>query len=239
MPEKLLAIENLSAGYGDMQVLFDITLNVEEGEIVSLVGSNGAGKTTILRIISGFLPVKGGTITYLGQDLLKTKPQQRAELGISHIPQGRGILGTLTVKENLIMGAYPKNARKTVHTEIEHAYNRFPKLRERQNQKAGSLSGGEQQMLAIARALMIHPKLLMLDEPSLGLAPIVVENVFEIISRISKEEGVSILIVEQNLLQALSVANRAYVLETGKLVMQGPAKELMENPDIQRAYLGL
>jgi branched-chain amino acid transport system ATP-binding protein len=240
MPEKrIIDIENLSAGYGDMQVLFDISLDVEEGEIVSLVGSNGAGKTTILRIISGFLPITNGTVTYLGQDLLKNKPQSRAELGISHIPQGRGILGTLTVKENLIMGAYPKNARKTVHTEIEHAYNRFPKLRERQNQKAGSLSGGEQQMLAISRALMIHPKLLMLDEPSLGLAPIVVENVFEIISRIAKEEGVSILIVEQNLVQALSVANHAYVLETGRLVMQGPAKELMENPDIQRAYLGL
>ena len=235
----MLKIENLSAGYGDMQVLFDINIDVEEGEVVSLVGSNGAGKTTLLRIISGFLPVKKGTITYLGKDLLKTKPQDRAELGISHIPQGRGILGTLTVKENLIMGAYPKAARKTVSTEIENAYNRFPKLRERQNQMAGTLSGGEQQMLAIARALMIHPKLLMLDEPSLGLAPIVVESVFDIISAISKEEGVSILIVEQNLVQALSVADRAYVLETGKLVMQGAAKDLMENPDIQRAYLGL
>jgi branched-chain amino acid transport system ATP-binding protein len=235
----MLKIENLSAGYGDMQVLFDINLNVEEGEVVSLVGSNGAGKTTLLRIISGFLPIRKGSITYLGQDLLKTKPQSRAELGISHIPQGRGILGTLTVKENLIMGAYPKKVRKTVNTEIENAYNRFPKLRERQNQMAGSLSGGEQQMLAIARALMIHPKLLMLDEPSLGLAPIVVENMFEIISAISKEEKVSILIVEQNLMQALSVADRAYVLETGHLVMQGTAKELMENKDIQKAYLGL
>ena len=235
----MLAINNLSAGYGDMQVLFDINLNVEEGEVVSLVGSNGAGKTTLLRIISGFLPVKSGSISYLEQDLLKTKPQHRAELGISHIPQGRGILGTLTVKENLIMGAYPKAVRKTVNSEIENAYNRFPKLRERQNQMAGTLSGGEQQMLAIARALMIHPRLLMLDEPSLGLAPIVVEDVFEIISKISKEEKVSILIVEQNLVQALSVADRAYVLETGKLVMQGSAKELMDNPDIQRAYLGL
>ena len=235
----MLKIENLSAGYGDMQVLFDISLNVEEGEVVSLVGSNGAGKTTLLRIISGFLPVKKGTISYLGQDLLKTKPQDRADLGISHIPQGRGILGTLTVKENLIMGAYPKNVRKKVNIEIENAYKRFPKLMERQNQMAGTLSGGEQQMLAIARALMIHPRLLMLDEPSLGLAPIVVENVFEIISGISREEGVSILIVEQNLVQALSVANRAYVLETGKLVMQGQANELMDNPDIQRAYLGL
>ena len=235
----MLKIENLNAGYGDMQVLFDITMNVEEGEVVSLVGSNGAGKTTILRILSGFLPIKSGTITYCGHDLLKTKPQQRAEIGISHIPQGRGILGTLSVKENLIMGAYPKKVRKTMNVEIERAYNRFPKLRDRQNQMAGTLSGGEQQMLAISRALMIHPKLLMLDEPSLGLAPIVVENMFEIISSVSKEEGISILIVEQNLVQALSVADRAYVLETGKLVMQGPAKELADNPDIQRAYLGL
>jgi branched-chain amino acid transport system ATP-binding protein len=235
----MLKIENLSAGYGDMQVLFDINLTVEEGEVVSLVGSNGAGKTTLLRIISGFLPALQGSISYLDQNLLKHKPQRRADLGISHIPQGRGILGTLTVKENLIMGAYPKNARKTVNVEIENAYDRFPKLRERQNQMAGSLSGGEQQMLAIARALMIHPKLLMLDEPSLGLAPIVVENMFEIIAGISKQEKVSILIVEQNLIQALSVADRAYVLETGHLVMQGSAKELMENKDIRKAYLGL
>jgi len=235
----MLKIENLCAGYGDMQVLFNINLNVEEGEVVSLVGSNGAGKTTLLRIISGFLPVMEGGITYMGNDLLKAKPHHRAELGITHIPQGRGILGTLTVKENLIMGAYIKKAHKTMNAEIEHAYKRFPKLRERQNQKANTLSGGEQQMLAIARALMIHPKLLMLDEPSLGLAPIIVENVFEIILDVSKQEGVSILIVEQNLLQALSVANRAYVLETGKLVMQGPAQELLDNPDIQRAYLGL
>ena len=235
----MLKIENLSAGYGDMQVLFGINLHVEEGEVVSLVGSNGAGKTTLLRIISGFLPVKKGGITYLGQDLLKTKPQSRAELGIAHIPQGRGILGTLTVKENLIMGAYPKKYRKTVNAEIEHAYTRFPKLRERQNQMAGSLSGGEQQMLAIARALMIHPKLLMLDEPSLGLAPIVVESMFDIIASVSREEKVSILIVEQNLMQALSVADRAYVVETGHIVMQGASKELMENKDIQKAYLGL
>jgi branched-chain amino acid transport system ATP-binding protein len=235
----MLKIENLNAGYGDMQVLFDIDLAVEEGEVVSLVGSNGAGKTTLLRIISGFLPVMKGTIKYLDQDLLQYKPQRRADLGISHIPQGRGILGTLTVKENLVMGAYPKKVRKSVNQEIENAYTRFPKLKERQNQLAGSLSGGEQQMLAIARALMIHPKLLMLDEPSLGLAPIVVESVFEIIADISKQEGVSILIVEQNLMQALSVADRAYVLETGHLVMQGFAKELMENKDIQKAYLGL
>lgn len=235
----MLKIENLSAGYGDMQVLFDINMEVNEGEVVSLVGSNGAGKTTLLRIISGLLAVKKGGITYFGQDLLKAKARNRADMGIAHIPQGRGILGTLSVKENLIMGAYPKKYRATRDAEIERAYSRFPKLQQRQNQLAGSLSGGEQQMLAIARALMIHPKLLMLDEPSLGLAPIVVENMFEIISQVSKEEKVSILIVEQNLMQALGVADRAYVVETGHIVMQGASKELMDNKDIQKAYLGL
>ena len=218
----MLKIENLNAGYGDMQVLFDLTMNVEEGEVVSLVGSNGAGKTTLLRILSGLLPIISGKVTFMDQDLMKVKAHHRSNLGISHIPQGRGILGTLTVKENLIMGAYPKMARKNVNAEIENAYRLFPKLKDRQNQMAGSLSGGEQQMLAIARAQMIHPKLLMLDEPSLGLAPIVVEEVFELISTVSKG-GMGILIVEQNLIQALSVASRAYVLETGNLGMQGPA----------------
>jgi branched-chain amino acid transport system ATP-binding protein len=234
----MLKIDQIDAGYGDMQVLFNITLNVDEGEVVSLVGSNGAGKTTLLRILSGFLPIKSGSVTFMGEDLMKKKAHQRAELGISHIPQGRGILGTLTVKENLIMGAYIKKVRSKAQEEIERAYEMFPKLKERQNQMAGSLSGGEQQMLAIARAQMIHPKLLMLDEPSLGLAPIGVEEVFDLISKISKQ-GASILIVEQNLNQALSIADRAYVLETGRLVMQGPAQELMENKDIQKAYLGL
>jgi branched-chain amino acid transport system ATP-binding protein len=234
----MLKIEHLNAGYGDMQVLFDINLHVEEKEVVSLVGSNGAGKTTLLRILSGFVPVKSGAVTFMGQDLTKTKTYRRAELGISHIPQGRGILGTLTVKENLIMGAYPKSVRRTAHQEIEKAYTLFPKLKERQNQMAGTLSGGEQQMLAIARAQMIRPRLLMLDEPSLGLAPIIVEEMFELIAAVAKE-GMSILIVEQNLVQALSIADRAYVLETGNIVMEGSAKELIENADIKKAYLGL
>jgi branched-chain amino acid transport system ATP-binding protein len=234
----MLNIEHLDAGYGDMQVLFDITINVEQGEVVSLVGSNGAGKTTLLRILSGLTPIMAGTVEFLGQDLTKIPAYKRAELGISHIPQGRGILGTLTVKENLIMGAYPKEKRITVNQGIEKAYAMFPTLQQRQNQMAGSLSGGEQQMLAIARAQMINPKLLMLDEPSLGLAPIIVEEVFELIATVAKQ-GQSILIVEQNLVQALGVADRAYVLETGRLVMQGSAKDLRENPNIQKAYLGL
>jgi branched-chain amino acid transport system ATP-binding protein len=234
----MLKIDHLNAGYGDMQVLFDITMNVEEGEIVSLVGSNGAGKTTLLRILSGFQPIMGGSITFQGADLMQVKTYHRSELGIAHIPQGRGILGTLTVKENLIMGAYPKKFHATVNEEIEKAYKMFPKLCQRQNQLAGSLSGGEQQMLAIARSLMTHPKLLMLDEPSLGLAPIVVEEMFDIINTVSWE-GMSILIVEQNLVQALSIAKRAYVLETGRIVMEGASQELLDNPEIQKAYLGV
>lgn len=234
----LLNMEHVCAGYGDLQVLYDVCLQVEEGEVVSLVGSNGAGKTTLLRIISGFVPVRSGTVTFCGQDLMKVKPHHKAGMGIAHIPQGRGILGTLSIRENLIMGAYPKASRASAHEKVLESYRMFPILEERQNQLAGSLSGGEQQMLAIARALMISPKLLMLDEPSLGLAPIIVKDMFEIISRVSKQ-GVSILIVEQNLKQALSVADRGYVLETGKVVMSGPSKELLANERIQEAYLGI
>ncbi len=234
----LLEIKDICAGYGDLQVLFNISMHMEEGEVVSLVGSNGAGKTTLLRIISGLEPIISGNINYCGNDLMKCKSHERADFGIAQIPQGRGILGSLTVKENLIMGAYPKAARADMEENIEKAYKMFPILNERQNQLAGSLSGGEQQMLAIARALMINPKLLMLDEPSLGLAPIVVKEMFRIISDVAKN-GVSILIVEQNLKQALSVADRGYVLETGHLVMEGKADELLGNKEIQAAYLGI
>ena len=234
----LLEIKDLCAGYGDLQVLFDISMKVNEGEVVSLVGSNGAGKTTLLRILSGLEPVKSGSVLYQGRDLTKLKPYEKADHGIAHIPQGRGILGSLSVRENLVMGAYPKAARVSMEENIQKSFEMFPILKERQNQMAGSLSGGEQQMLAIARALMISPKLLMLDEPSLGLAPIVVKDMFEIISKVAKQ-GVSILIVEQNLNQALSVADRGYVLETGQIVMEGTASELLANEEIQAAYLGI
>ena len=234
----LLEIKDLCAGYGDLQVLFNINMHVNEGEVVSLVGSNGAGKTTLLRILSGLEPVKSGQILYEGEDLTKIKSYEKADHGISHIPQGRGILGSLTVRENLVMGAYPKAARAKMEENIEKSFDMFPILRERQNQLAGYLSGGEQQMLAISRALMIGPKLLMLDEPSVGLAPIVVKDMFEIISRVAKQ-GVSILIVEQNLMQALSVADRGYVMETGQIVMEGKAEELLANKEIQAAYLGI
>lgn len=234
----MLKIENLCAGYGDLQVLFNVSLHVDDGEVVSLVGSNGAGKTTLLRILSGLNKTMSGTVEFDGVDLLSVKPDKKIDLGISHIPQGRGILGTLTVKENLIMGAYPKKYHNLVEAGMQRAFDTFPILGERRNQMAGSLSGGEQQMLAIARALMINPKLLMLDEPSLGLAPIVVSEMFDIIRDVAKT-GVSILLVEQNLRQALSVASRGYVLETGSIVMEGKSEELLNNPDIQAAYLGI
>lgn len=234
----ILNVENVSAGYGDLKVLFGVSLHVEEGEVVSLVGSNGAGKTTLLRIISGFVPVTSGTVTYLGKNLLEARPYQRAEMGIAHIPQGRGILAKLTVRENLLLGAYNQGARGGAEKNIETAFDRFPILRERQDQMAGSLSGGEQQMLAISRALMMKPKIILMDEPSLGLAPIIVTEVFRIIANLT-QSGLSVLIVEQNLVQALSIANRGYVLETGRMVMEGQGQELLERKDIQSAYLGL
>jgi len=234
----MLEVHKLCAGYGDLQVLFAIDMRVEKGEVVSLVGSNGAGKTTLLRILSGLEPVVSGTVSFFGKDLRALPAHRRAQLGIAHIPQGRGILGTLSVEENLILGAYPKNARALMREGIAWAYSMFPILSNRRRQLAGSLSGGEQQMLAIARAMMTSPKLLMLDEPSLGLAPIIVEEVFSLIAQIARQ-GMSILIVEQNLVKALGIASRAYVLETGKIVMEGAARELLDNTEIKRAYLGV
>jgi branched-chain amino acid transport system ATP-binding protein len=234
----MLTINNIDAGYGDLKVLFDVSLEVNDGEVVSLVGSNGAGKTTLLRVISGLEPAKRGSINFDGKDLLSMGVEKRATLGISQIPQGRGILGSLTTLENLRLGAYPKNARAKSDENVEKVFKMFPILEERQNQMAGSLSGGEQQMLAIARALQSEPKLLMLDEPSLGLAPKIVNEMFEIISNISKS-GVSILIVEQNLVQAFSVATKGYVLENGRIVLEGPTSELINNEQVKTAYLGV
>lgn len=235
----MLKIEHLSAAYGDLKALFDVSMHVDSGEVVSLVGSNGAGKTTFLRTISGLMPVSCETkIDFLGTDIVQLPSYKRAELGIAHIPQGRGILGRMSVRDNLYMGCYSKRSRKHFEKNLQEAYARFPKLEQRQNQIAGSLSGGEQQMLAIARALMMEPELIMMDEPSLGLAPIIVQEVFEIIRQVAKEK-VSILIVEQNLRQALSVADRGYVLETGRVVMEGAAQELLNDPAVQSAYLGI
>ncbi|NLF27373.1 MAG: ABC transporter ATP-binding protein [Clostridiales bacterium] len=234
----MFSIENVSAAYGDLKVLYGVSLYIDIGEIVSLVGSNGAGKTTLLQIISGFVPIASGRVTFNGVDLSTVKTYGRADLGIAHIPQGRGILGTLSVKDNLYVGAYSKKARPGLQANLAKVYELFPILKERQEQLAGSLSGGQQQMLAIGRALMQQPKLLMLDEPSLGLAPIIVEEVFRVIRELSTQ-GISILIVEQNLFQALSVSNRGYVLETGRVVMEGQASELIADERIKSAYLGI
>lgn len=234
----MLNINKISAGYGDLQVLFDVSLHVDSGECVALVGSNGAGKTTLLRVISGLTPIARGTMTWFDMDLAKASSTKRAELGIAHIPQGRGIFSTLDVEDNLLLGGYSKRSKKGREEMIEKMFVMFPKLKERRRQIAGSLSGGEQQMLAIARALVMRPKLLVLDEPSLGLAPVVVDEVFRTIESIRKE-GVSILIVEQNLLQALYIAQRGYVFETGQVVIEGSSEELAQNEDIKRAYLGI
>lgn len=234
----MLEFSNVNAGYGDLHVLLDINLHVEEKECVALVGSNGAGKTSLLRIISGLMPLKSGKVLWYGQDLSEVSPIKRADLGIAHIPQGRGILGTLDVMDNLLMGGYSKRVKSRRMENIEKMFEIFPKLKQRQHQIAGSLSGGEQQMLSIARALVTEPKLLILDEPSLGLAPIVVEEVFENIKRI-RDDGTSILLIEQNLMAALDIAQRAYVLETGHITIEGTSDELMHNDEVKRAYLGI
>ena len=234
----MLEIKEVSAGYGDLQVLFDVSLKVDDGECVTLVGSNGAGKTSLLSEIGGHIKADSGQVIWNGEDILKMSAIKRADMGIAHIPQGRGILGTLTVMENLLLGGYCRRVKKQRMENIERAFEMFPKLKERQKQIAGSMSGGEQQMLAIARALVMEPELLMLDEPSLGLAPVVVDEVFDYIAAV-RDSGVSILLIEQNLMAALSIAQRGYVMENGKIVMEGSNQELAENEDVKKAYLGI
>ncbi len=234
----MLEINGVCAGYGDLKVLYDVSLKMDEGEVVALVGTNGAGKTTLLRIISGFVPVTSGSVTFMGKDLLGMKPYARADIGIAHIPQGRGILTTLTVEENLIMGAYTKRSRAHQQENMKKAYDMFPILYDRREQAAGSLSGGEQQMLAISRALMMEPKLIIMDEPSLGLAPIVTKTIFDIIGNLAKQ-GNSILLIEQNLVQSLKVATHGYVIETGMIRTHGTGEELLQDSQIQAMYLGI
>jgi branched-chain amino acid transport system ATP-binding protein len=234
----LLEIVDLSLSYGDVQVLFGISLEVHEGEIVTLLGSNGAGKTTTLRAISGLRPALGGDIRYRGESLLRIAASKRAELGIALVPEGRELWPAMTVRENLELGAYSKGARARSAANIERIYGIFPRLRERHAQYAGSLSGGEQQMCAIGRAMMSEPKLLMLDEPSLGLAPILVDQMFAIV-RTLHGSGITVLLVEQNLQKALEIAQRGYVIETGQVKLQGSSAELLADPAIRQAYLGL
>ncbi len=237
MANHLLEIDDLHVSYGDLPALSGVSIRVNVGEIVTIVGANGAGKSTLMRTISGLMRPTSGDIRLNGQSIVRVPPEQVTALGISHVPEGRGLFNQMTVLENLELGAFQPAARSRVKESLEEAYTLFPKLRERMHQKAGSLSGGEQQMLAIARATMAHPKLLILDEPSLGLSPIVVQDMFKIIKALHAK-GVNILLVEQNIHQALDVADYGFVLQTGAVVMEGDAKTLLTDPEIKKAYMG-
>jgi branched-chain amino acid transport system ATP-binding protein len=233
----LLEVKGVDVLYGDVQAVWDVSIHVDEGAVVALLGANGAGKTTLLKTISGIIRAKRGEILFSGRSLIKLRPQEVVDIGISHVPEGRRLFSTLTVLENLRLGAYPPRARLQFAQSLERAYDLFPVLKDRKNQTAGSLSGGEQQMLAIARALMAQPHLLMLDEPSLGLSPIFVKTIFELISTLN-DQKVTILLVEQNIHQALKIAHQAYVLKTGKMAMSGRGDELLADPEVQKAYIG-
>ncbi|MDR1765967.1 MAG: ABC transporter ATP-binding protein [Lachnospiraceae bacterium] len=232
----ILEIEDLEVHYGMIKALKGISFQVEEGSIVALIGANGAGKTTTLHAITGLVPSSSGRIRLGGHDITKTPGYKTVEMGMAHVPEGRRVFSQLTVYENLKLGAYTRKNKQEVAASLEMVYGRFPRLKERRNQPAGTLSGGEQQMLAMGRSLMSHPRIIVMDEPSMGLSPIYVNEIFDIIAQIHRE-GTTVLLVEQNAKKALSIADQAYVLETGSIVLSGDAKELMDNEDVKRAYL--
>jgi len=234
----LLEVEAVDTYYGRVQALHGVSLTIDEGETVTLIGSNGAGKTTTLRTISGLNRPARGRVRLRGTDIVGLSPDRVVMRGIGHAPEGRRVFGRMSVRDNLFLGAYVRKDAAGIRSDEERVFNFFPRLRERRNQVAGTLSGGEQQMLAIGRALMSRPKILLLDEPSLGLAPILVDTIFQVIREINGQ-GTTILLIEQNAAKALQVANRGYVLETGRIVQEGSAKSLLESPDVQRAYLGI
>jgi branched-chain amino acid transport system ATP-binding protein len=234
----LLEVRDVSGYYGEVQVLFGVSFNVEEAKIVSIVGSNAAGKTTIIKTISGMNPVASGRIEFMGQDITNLPPSRIVELGIVQIPEGRNLFPGMTVQENLEMGAFTRSAGRQMKASMERVFSLFPILFERKGQMAGTLSGGEQQMLAIGRGLMSLPKLLMFDEPSLGLAPILVQKMFEIVKEIN-QEGTTVLMVEQNVFHALSLSAKGYILENGSIVFEGPGPELLKNDKVRQAYLGI
>lgn len=233
----MLKVENIDVFYGNIQALREVSLEVNEGEIVTLIGANGAGKTTLLKTLSGLLKPKKGTIEYLENSIAGKAAQGIVKSGISQVPEGRRVFANMSVEENLDLGAYLRKDRDGIKKDMERVYELFPRLFERKSQSAGTLSGGEQQMLAMGRAIMAKPKLLLLDEPSMGLAPLMVQTIFRIIKEIN-EAGTTILLVEQNAHMALSIAQRAYVIETGKVVLSGDAKELQESDEVRAAYLG-
>ena len=233
----MLEVKGLQVYYGVIQALKDISFEVNQGEVIALIGANGAGKTTTLHTVTGLLPSKAGSIMFEGVDITKMPAHKIVEMGIAHVPEGRRVFSQLSVYENLIMGAYTRKDKKEIAENLEKVYQRFPRLKERKNQRAGTLSGGEQQMLAMGRALMSNPKMIVMDEPSMGLSPIFVNEIFDIIEKVSAS-GTTVLLVEQNAKKALSIADRAYVLETGKIVLSGDANELMNDDSIKKAYLG-
>ena len=233
----MLEVKDLSVYYGVIQALKGISFKVNEGEVVALIGANGAGKTTILHSVSGLLSPKAGSIEFEGHDLIKTPSHKIVSLGMSHVPEGRRVFSQLSVYDNLKLGAFTRKDKTEIEQSLQNVYKRFPRLEERKNQFAGTLSGGEQQMLAMGRALMASPKIILMDEPSMGLSPIMVSEIFDIIKSISAS-GTTVLLVEQNAKKALSIADRGYVLETGKIVLEGKASELLNDDTIKKAYLG-
>ncbi|NJD34587.1 MAG: ATP-binding cassette domain-containing protein [Betaproteobacteria bacterium] len=234
----LLSVHDLSSHYGRIEALRGVTIEVRQGQLVALVGANGAGKTTLLRAISGVQKVSGGAINFAGQDITHARPEQRVRLGICQVPEGRQVFGPLTVEDNLRLGAYTRSDKEAIQEDIEQMYALFPILKQKFRQAAGTLSGGQQQMLAMARALMGRPKLLLLDEPSMGLAPLLIQEIFNVIIRL-REQGKTVFLVEQNAQQALSIADYAYVIETGQTVLEGPGSELLVNEQVKSAYLGI
>lgn len=233
----LLEINDLEVYYGVIQAIKGVSFHVDKGEIIALIGANGAGKTTILHTITGLLSAENGTVTFNGTNISKIPAHKIVSMGMAHVPEGRRVFANLTVLQNLKMGAYTRKDKAEIEKSLENVYNRFPRLKERQNQMAGTLSGGEQQMLAMGRALMSNPSIILMDEPSMGLSPIYVNEIFDIIQEVSKS-GTTVLLVEQNAKKALSIADRAYVLETGKIVLEGNAQDLLQNDQIKKAYLG-
>jgi branched-chain amino acid transport system ATP-binding protein len=236
-PNALLELSKLEVAYGGIQAVKGIDLHVDKGELVCLIGTNGAGKTTTLKGITGLQPVKSGTIHYAGRNVTGRPAFELVRNGLAMVPEGRGVFGALTIEENLAMGAYVRSDRAAIREDIEHVFSLFPRLKERRRQTAGTLSGGEQQMLAMGRALMSRPKLLLLDEPSMGLAPLMVQKVFETVLKVSGE-GVTILLIEQNAKLALEVSHRGYVMESGEITLSGSAKTLLHDPAVRAAYLG-
>jgi branched-chain amino acid transport system ATP-binding protein len=233
----LLNIENLSVNYGAIRALQGVSLHIGDGEITALIGGNGAGKTTLLRTISGLIKPASGSIVFDGKQIEASKPHEIVRMGISHVPEGRQVFANLTVRENLLLGAYTQQSKEKISASLKWCHQLFPVLAERASQKAGTLSGGEQQMLAISRALMAQPKLLLLDEPSLGLAPLIVRKIFQIVRHINST-GTTVFLVEQNAYMALTIAHRGYVLQSGSVIKTDAAKNLLEDPDVKKAYLG-